>query len=100
MGGIALIVISPKKSRIRETKHLSTDADSSTDTKKILLLRQKSSKIKKKIAWQFYTLYEQKYSNPKPLLSTSQGFGKLKKFRHWTSGSGGKKTFKGSEQIH
>ena len=29
-----------KKSRIRETKHLSTDADSSTDTKKILLVRQ------------------------------------------------------------
>ena len=29
-----------KKSRIRETEHLFIDADSSTDTKKILLLRQ------------------------------------------------------------
>ena len=28
------------KSRIRETKHISTNADSSTDTKKILLVRQ------------------------------------------------------------
>ena len=35
-----------KKSRIRETKHLSTDADSSTDTKKILLVRQNSPKNK------------------------------------------------------
>ena len=31
-----------KKSRIRETKQLSTDADSSTDTKQILLVRQNS----------------------------------------------------------
>ena len=35
-----------KKSRIRETKHLSTDADSSTDTKNILLGRQNSPKKK------------------------------------------------------
>ena len=35
-----------KKSRIRETKHLSTDADSSTDTKTILLVRQISPKKK------------------------------------------------------
>ena len=34
-----------KKSLIRETKNLSTDADSSTDTKKILLVRQNSPKI-------------------------------------------------------
>ena len=33
-----------KKCRIRETKNLSTDADSSTDTKKILLVRQNSPK--------------------------------------------------------
>ena len=32
------------KSRIQETKHLSTDADSSTDTKKILLVRQSFQK--------------------------------------------------------
>ena len=38
-----------KKSRIQETKHPSTDADSSTNTKKILLVRQCSQKKKKKI---------------------------------------------------
>ena len=32
-----------EKSRIQETKHLSTNADSSTNTKKILLVRQNSS---------------------------------------------------------
>ena len=37
-----------KKSRVRETKNLLTDADSSTDTKKILLVRQNLSKIKNK----------------------------------------------------
>ena len=35
-------VLTKKKSRIRETKNLSTDADSSTNTKKILLVRQNS----------------------------------------------------------
>ena len=35
-----------QKSRIRETKHLSTNADSSTDTKKILLVRQNLPKKK------------------------------------------------------
>ena len=35
---------SNKKSFIRDTKNLSTDADSSTDTKKILLVRQNSPK--------------------------------------------------------
>ena len=64
-----------KKFLIRETKQLLTNADYSTDTKKILLVRQKSLKIKL-FARQFYTLYEQKYSNPRPLLSISfpQGF--------------------------
>ena len=33
-----------KKSRIRETKHFLTNADSSTNTKKILLVRQNSPK--------------------------------------------------------
>ena len=37
------------------------DANSSTDTKKILLVRQNS--LKKKTAWKFYTIYEQKFSN-------------------------------------
>ena len=43
------------KFRIRETKHLSTDADSSTNTKKILLVRQNLRR--------FNTLYKQKFSN-------------------------------------
>ena len=42
------IWVAPPKQKylIQETKHLSTDADTSTDTKKILLVRQNSSKIK------------------------------------------------------
>ena len=49
--------------------------------------------------WQFYTLYEQKFSNMRPLLSITfpQGFRKSKKFGHWTLGSGGKK--KESESV-
>ena len=35
-----------KKSRIRKTKHLSTNADRSTNTKKILVVRQNSPKNK------------------------------------------------------
>ena len=58
-------------------------------------------KRRKKISRQFYTLYEQKFSNRRPLLSITfpQGFRKSKKFGHWTLGSVGKKTFKRSEQI-
>ena len=49
----------------------------------------------------FYTLYEQKCSNVRPLLSITfpQWFRKSKKFGHWTSGSGGKKMFKRNEEI-
>ena len=52
-------------------------------------------------AWQFYTLYDQKFSNPRPLLSItfSQGFRKAKQFLHWILRSGGTKTFKCSEQM-
>ena len=48
----------------------------------------------------FDTLYEQKFSNLRPLLSITfpQGFRISKKLGHWTSGSGGKKTGKQSEQ--
>ena len=51
-------------------------------------------------ARQFFTLYEPKNSNVRSLLSNSfpQGVGKSKKFGHWTLESGGKKTFKWSEQ--
>ena len=85
--------LSYKKSRIRKTKHLSTDADSSTDTKKILLVRQNSSKKKMQ-------------DNFSPFMSQSiqiwaisfhyfsQRIPNLKNFGHLTSGSGGKNTFK------
>ena len=45
-------------------------------------------------ARRFYTLYEQKFYNLRPLLFITfpQGFRISKKFGHWTSGSGGKKT--------
>ena len=42
---ITLKLLKLKKKRIRETKHLLIDAESSTDTKKILLIRQNLSKI-------------------------------------------------------
>ena len=49
----------------------------------------------------FYTLFEHKFSNLRPLLSITfaQGFLISKKLGHWTLGSGGKKTFKRSEQM-
>ena len=83
----------PKKSWIREKKHLLTDADSSTDPKK-------NPASKAKFMRQFYTIYEQKFSNLSPLLSITfpQGFPGSKIFGHWTSGSGGKKTFKRSDK--
>ena len=50
---------------------------------------------------QFYTIYEQKFSNLRPplFITFPQRFQKSKKFEHWTSGSGGKKTFKCSKQM-
>ena len=71
-----------------------------SNTKKIWLVRQNSSKIKF-FAWQFYTLHEQKYSNLRPLPSINfpQGFRKSKKFGRWTSGHGGKRAFKRNEQM-
>ena len=45
-----------KKNCIRETKHLATDADSSTNTKKILRVRQNSSQKKKICAPILHTL--------------------------------------------
>ena len=49
----------------------------------------------------FYTLYEDKFSNQRQLLSITfpQEFQKSEKFEHWTSESGGKKTFKQSEEM-
>ena len=42
-------------------------------------------------------LEEQKFSDPRPLLSIlfPQGFKKSKRFGHWTSGNGGKKLLNG-----
>ena len=49
----------------------------------------------------FYTRYEQKFSNLRPLLSINfpNQFRKSKKFGHCSLGSGGKKTIKRSEKI-
>ena len=62
--------------------------------------KQKKNPLKTVSLRQFYTLYEQKVSNLRPLLSITfpQGFQKSQKFGHWTSGSGGKKTLKRSEK--
>ena len=56
----------------------------------------KNSRIRE-TKWRFYTLYEQKYLNLRPLLSISfpQGFRKYKKFEHLTSESECKKTLNG-----
>ena len=53
------------------------------------------------LRWGFYTLYEQKFSNMRPLFSITfpQGFQKSKKFGHWTLGSGGKNTAKRNEKV-
>ena len=51
------------KSGIQETKHLSTDADSSIDTKKNPASKEKIAERKKTFFAQwFYTLYKQKFS--------------------------------------
>ena len=54
------------ETRIRETKHLSTDANSSTNTKKNPASTE-NSHFFFFFAQQFYTLYKQKYSNLRPL---------------------------------
>ena len=84
-----------KKSRIRETKHLSTDADSSTNaiggwTK------AKSAQKKLFFARIFQTTSKQKCSNVGPFLSITfpQGFQISKNIGHPTWGSGGTKTVK------
>ena len=63
--------------------------------------KAKFAKKKTFFARRSYTLYKQKFSYLRPLLFVTfpQGFRKSKKFGHWTSGSGGKKTFKRSEQM-
>ena len=89
-----------EKSRIRETKHLLTDAESSTITKQNPASKSKFIKNQTFVARRFYTIFEQKYSNLKQLLPITfpQGFGKSKNFGYWNSGSGDKKMFKWSEQ--
>ena len=49
---------------------------------------------------QFYTLFEQKFSNLKPhlFITFPKGFRISKHFWHWILGSGGKRTFKRSRQ--
>ena len=89
---------------MRETKHLSTDADSSTDAKKILLLR-KIRQRKKKILHGDFTPFISKsfqiWDHFCPLshyITFSKVFWKSKKFGNLTFGSGGKKPFKQCEQ--
>ena len=96
----------PHPQCIRETKHLSTDADSINDTKKNPASNPTdTAKFAKKkplfFARRFCTIYEQKFSNLRPFLFITfpQGFRKSKKFEHWTWGSGGKNTFNLSEQM-
>ena len=55
------------KNPIQETKHLLTKADSCTNTKKPAI-KAKLARIFF-LARQFYTLYEKKFSNLRPLLS-------------------------------
>ena len=90
------------KSRIQETKHLLNNAGSSTDQIKPACKAKLAGtkELKKCVQW-FYTLYMNKVSNLRPLLSNSfpQGFQKYKMFGHWTSESAGKKTFKRREQM-
>ena len=82
-----------KKSGKRETKHLSTDADSSTDTEKISGKKMGGNFTPKRFF--FFKIYL------RPFLSNtvSQGFRKSKKLGHWTSGRGGQKTFNQSDQM-
>ena len=63
-------------------------------------MKKRKNCIKLFLPRRFYTLYEQKFSNLRPILSITfpQGFRKFKMFGHLTLGSGGKKTVKGSEE--
>ena len=67
--------------------------------KKTFKRNEQMKKIRKKLfsPCQFYTLYEQQFSNLRPLLSITfpQGFRISKKLGHWTSGSGGKRPLNG-----
>ena len=91
MKTILLLAFIKKQFRIQETKHLSTDSDSSTNTKKIQLIRQNSPKTI--FLRGGFRPFMSKTLNLRPLLSITfpQGFRKSKKFGHWTLGSGGKK---------
>ena len=64
-------------------------------------MRQNSTRKQTFFARQFNTLYEQKFSNLTPLLPLHfpKDSENLKKFKYWTLESGGKKTFKQSEQT-
>jgi hypothetical protein len=61
------------------------------------------TKIRKKLFFprHFYTIFEEKFSNMRPLffITFPQGFQISKNFGHWTSGSVGKRTVKRSEQM-
>ena len=83
--------------RIEKTKKFG-HWTSGSGGKKTFQRSKQMKKICKKLLSprRFYTLYEQKFSNLRPLLSITflKGFRKSKKFGHWTLGIGGKKTVK------
>ena len=71
--------------------------------KKMLERSEQKKKICKKLFLprRFWTLYEQKFSNLRPLLSTTFNlkFRKFKKFGHLISRSGGKKSVNGGRKT-
>ena len=64
-------------------------------------VKQSEQMRRKKSVKNFLHNFQQKNSNLRPFLSITfcQGFRISIKLGHWTSGSGGKKTFKRSEQM-
>ena len=85
-----------KISRIQETKKLLTDADSSTNTNKILLVVQNLPKpvfILRNNFTPFMRIFFYKS------ITIPHKFLIFKKFGHWTLGSRGKKTVKQSEKV-
>ena len=75
-----------------DIESLLTNADRSTNTKQILLVVNKfAQKQKKNMRSDLKPFHEQKFSNPRPFLSTSfpKTFQKYKTFGLWTMGNGG-----------
>ena len=91
-----VVQIHTKKSRIRETKHLSTGADSSTDAIGGWTKAKSAKKTTLFLRGDFRPLPNKKCSNVRPLLSITfpQKLRISKNIGHPISESGGKKTVK------